>query len=173
MKSTLIKLILALVVCASALVGYWVWYGVVATASVAVTTLQNQIDTKTSIVSRTATTRSALADIADDEDAVQNYFISETGVVAFINSLEALGRASGAATVSVLSVSAGNALPQPTFTFTLSIKGTFDAVMRTVGAIEYAPYAISISSLSVGRDAKNEWHADLAFTVGSSAISTP
>lgn len=173
MKSTLIQLILALVVCAAALVGYWVWYGAVTAKSTTVAMLQSQIDTKTKVVNRTATTRSALADIAGDEAAVQNYFISETGVVAFIDGLEALGRVNGATAVNVLSVSVGGASAQPTFTFALSIKGTFDAVMRTVGAIEYAPYAISISSLSVGQDAKNNWHADLTFFVGANAARTP
>jgi hypothetical protein len=104
---------------------------------------------------------------------VQHYFISETGVVAFIDNLEALGRVSGAAAIKVLSVSTGDVSAQPTFTFSLSIKGTFDAVMRTIGAIEYAPYAISISSLSIGQDAKNDWHANLTFLVGASTTSTP
>ena len=173
MKSHLIQLILALVVCAAALVGYWVWYGAVASTSAAVTALQSQIDTKTRVANRMATTRSALAEIVGDEAVVQNYFISETGVVAFIDSLEALGRVNGATAVNVLSVSTGGASAQPTFTFTLSIKGTFDAVMRAVGAIEYAPYDISISSLAIGQDAKNVWHADLTFLVGTSAASAP
>lgn len=173
MKSHLMQLILALVICIAAIVGYGILYGAVASTSAAVTALQSQIDTKTRVVSRLATTRSALAEIVGDEVVVQNYFISETGVVAFIDGLEALGRVSGATAVRVLSVSAGGASAQPTFTFTISIKGTFDAVMRTVGAIEYAPYAISISSLSIGQDAKNVWYADLIFLVGASAASAP
>lgn len=173
MKSTFIQLILALVVCTAALVGYWVWYGTVASTSAAVTALQSQIDTKTRVASRMATTRSALAEIVGDEAVVQNYFISETGVVAFIDGLETLGRTNGATAVNVLSVSTDGASAQQMFKFTLSIKGTFDAVMRTVGAIEYAPYAISISSLSIGQDTKNDWHADLTFLVGASATSTP
>lgn len=173
MKSAFIHLILAFVICAAALVSYGILYRAVATASVAVTALQSQIDAKTKVVSRMAATRAAFADIAGDEAAVQQYFISETGVVAFIDDLEALGRVNGAATTKVLSVSADDASAQPTFTFALSIMGTFGAVMRTVGAIEYAPYAISISSLSVGQNAKNDWHADLTFIVGSNATSAP
>ena len=173
MKSSLIQLIFAFVVCAAAFAGYGIWYGAVSNKSAAVTALQSQIDTKTRVANRMATTRSALAEIVGDEAVVQNYFISETGVVAFINGLEALGRANGATAVSVLSVSTDGAPARQTFKFTLSIKGKFDAVMRTVGAIEYAPYAISISSLSIGKNAKNDWHADIAFIVGSSATSTP
>lgn len=173
MKSHLTHLIFALILCVVAIVGYGILYGTVSAKSAAVATLQSQIDTKTRAANRTATTRSTLAEIIGDEAVVQNYFISETGVVAFIDGLEARGRATGSTTVSVLSVSTDGAPAQPMFKFALSIKGRFDAVMRTVGAIEYAPYAISISSLSIGQDAKNAWHADLIFLVGASATSTP
>lgn len=173
MKSRLIQLIFAFVICATALVGYGIWYRTVSAKSAAVTALQSQIDAKTRVANRTATTRSTLAEIVGDEAMVQNYFISETGVVAFIDGLEARGRTIGSTTVSVLSVSTDGAPAQPTFKFVLSIKGTFDGVMRTVGAIEYAPYAVSISSLAVGQNAKNDWHADITFLVGSSATSTP
>lgn len=173
MKSHLAHLIFALVICTAAIVGHGIWYGSVASTSAAVTALQSQIDIKTKVANRMAATRSALAEIVGNEAVVQNYFISETGVVAFIDSLEARGRATGSTTVSVLSVSTDGASAQPAFKFALSIKGRFDAVMRTVGAIEYAPHAISISSLSIGQDAKNVWHADLIFLVGASATSTP
>jgi len=173
MKSSLVRLVLACVLCAAALIGYWIWYGAVSAKSAATTALQSQIDTKTAAASRMAATRSALAEIVGDEAMVRNYFISETGVVAFIDSLEARGRTTGSTTVSILSVSTDGAFAQPAFKFALSINGTFDAVMRTVGAIEYAPYAIAISSLSIGKDAKNVWHADLTFFVGASATSVP
>ena len=65
-------------------------------------------------------------------------------MVGFINGLEAQGQALGT-TVSVLSVSAGTG-KQPTFMLSLTIEGTFDTVMRTVGVIEYAPYDISLYS---------------------------
>ena len=90
-------------------------------------------------------------------------------MVAFINDLEARGRVQGVA-VNVLSVSAGGETKQPTLTLVLTVQGTFDAVMRTVGAIEYAPYALSISGLSLGQDGKDikdSWRADLKLRVGS------
>jgi hypothetical protein len=171
MKSPLIHLILALLVCIAALIGYGVWYATIVDMSTSVATLQNQIDTKIEAVSRVTTTQAALAGIAGDEAVVQSYFVPETGVVAFIDDLEARGHSQGT-TVSVLSVSTGGVPAQPTLVFSLSVKGTFDAVMRTVGAIEYAPYAISISALSVGQDDKNSWYANLKLLVGSSATST-
>ena len=87
-------------------------------------------------------------------------------MVAFIDTLEGRGRSLGA-TVNVLSVSTGGDSAHPTLELTLSIKGSFDAVMRTVGSIEYAPYAISISSLLVGKDVKESWMANLKMRVAS------
>lgn len=170
MKSPLLHLISALVVCVMIFIGYGVWYAVLADKSAAAGALQSQIDTKTETAARMATTRTAFAEITNDEAIVQSYFVPETGVVAFIDSIETRGRTIGAS-VNVLSVSTGGTSEQPTLVFTLFIKGTFDAVLRTIGAIEYAPYAISISTLSIDQDTKNAWHANLTLSVGSRAIS--
>lgn len=171
MKSPYIHLILALVVCVLSLIGYGVWYTTITTKSATATTLQTRIDTKLGNISRLNMTRNALADMASDEMLVQNYFVSETGVVTFIDGLETRGRAQGTI-INVLSVSTGGTLTQPTLEFALSIIGTFDAVMRTIGAIEYAPYAISVSTVSIGQDAKNSWHADVKLLVGSRVART-
>jgi len=176
MKSLFFHFIVALAVGIAVFSGYGVWYAVVASKSASVADLQNQIDAKTETASHIVSARAAITEIADDEAIVRNYFIPETSVVAFINGLEAQGRAQGAA-VSVLSVSTNASGAQPMLILSLSIKGTFDAVMRTVGVIEYAPYDLSISTLSLGQDAKNSWHADLGLVVGSisstTAINTP
>lgn len=173
MKSSLTHVIGAIVMCGITLAGYGIWYATIAAKSAAVAAIQTQVDTKTATVNRIAATRATLAGIAGDEAAVQGYFVPETRVVAFIDALEAQGKASGAA-VSVLSVSASAASAQPSLAFSIVIKGTFNAVMRAVGSIEYAPYAVSVSALSIEQDDKNNWHADLKLLVGSvSAARTP
>lgn len=176
MRSPLTQLILAFLVCAAALVGYGIWYAAIANQSIAASALQSQIDVKTATISQMASTRAALAEIAGDESVVQGYFVPETGVVTFIDGLESRGRSLGA-NVGVLSVSTGGAPARPVLLFSLSITGTFDAVMRTVGAIEYAPYDISVSALTLEQSDKNSWHADLKLLVGSvvagAATTTP
>ncbi len=177
MKSPFIHLILSIVISALALAGYGAWYATVSAKSASATVLQDRIDIKTEAVSRMATTRAAFTEIAGDEAAVQSYFVPETSVVSFIDGLEARGRSLGTA-ISVLSVSTETVSSQPMLAFDLSIKGTFDAVMRTVGVIEYAPYAISIVAFSTGYDKKNSlWSANLKLRVGSvpgkTATSTP
>ena len=166
MKSSFMKLIIVLVICAGALTGYGVWYAVVSIKSAAVADLESQITTAIETASRVASVRSALSKIAGEETIVQSYFVPESSVVSFINSLESRGRSQGV-TISVLSVSAGGELVQPTLVLTLTIKGTFDAVMRSIGTIEYAPFALSISDLSLGQDSKNGWHANVRMHVGS------
>jgi hypothetical protein len=49
--------------------------------------------------------------------------------------------------------------------------------MRTVGAIEYSPYDLSVSGFSLNQDAENGWQATVGLVVGSikaeTATSTP
>lgn len=176
MKSHLLHLVSALIIVIAVFFGYGIWYSTIVDKSAVVASLQDQIVEKAETASRTASARVALAEIAGGGTSVQSYFVPETGVVAFIDGLEARGKEQGA-TVDVLSVSKSSGA-QPVFTLALAITGTFDAIMRTVGAIEYAPYDLSISTLSLGQDGKNGWNANLNLLVGSvnsvsMATSTP
>jgi hypothetical protein len=178
MKSPYLHLIIWLSICAATLVGYGFWYNTVTGESATVADLQSQIDTKTETSTRVAAARSALAEISGDESLVQSYFVPDTGVVPFIDDLESRAQVQ-TATMKVLSVSTGGTAKQSNLTllFTISIDGTFDAVMRTVGSVEYAPYDLSVSKLSVSKEGKNAWHADLELIIGSvsgtQASSTP
>ncbi len=178
MKSPTFHLIVWLLICGATFVGYGFWYAAVTHESVVVADVQNQINTKTQTATRIAAARTALAEISGDESLVQSYFVPETGVVSFIDMLESLASAQKA-DLKVLSVSTGGTaqLSNLTLLLTVSIDGTFDAVMRTIGAIEYTPYDLSLSALSVTKDAKNVWHADMGLVVGSvpasQATSTP
>lgn len=179
MKSILSHTVLAACACIVAILCYGFWYTAVGEKSVAVADLESQILTKTETTNRIASARASLAQIAGDEASIQSYFVPETGVVAFIDALQAKGKALGA-TVDVLSVSAtdSSVTATPSLTFSLSIDGTFDAVMRTVGAIEYAPYDLTLSGLSITQVTKGNWHAGMNLRVGSasatqSATSTP
>ena len=166
MKSPLTHALFAGSLCGILLIGYGGWYSVVGAKSAAGAKLENLISVKDGAMGRIASARTSLTEIVGGEAGIQKYLVSETGVVAFITDLEAQGRAQGV-TISVLSVSTGGTDMQPTLTFALTVKGTFDAVMRTVGMIEYAPYSLSIASLSLGRDDKSTWHANLDLLVSS------
>ena len=166
MKSPRTHFIIALIVAVAAVAIYATGYAALSSKSRDVADLQSRIDAARVNVSRIAAARAALAEIAGEEANVRGYFVPESGVVAFINALEDRGLALKTE-VSVLSVSTGSGSSHQTLQLTLAIKGTFDAVMRTVGAIEYAPYDLSITGVSVGQDTKNKWHANLNIVVGS------
>ncbi len=170
MKSSFLYLMVWLIVCGATFVGYGMWYLTIAEASSTVAHLQQQIDTKTRASDRVALARATFAEIADDEAAVQSHFVPETGVVTFINALETIAYGQKAK-MKVLSVSTGEGAKQPTLLFSLTVSGTFDAVMRTIGAIEYAPYDLSVTKLSVTQGEKNFWRADLDIVVGSVPLS--
>lgn len=171
MKSHFFHLILAFFVAVAVLVCHGFWYSIVAEKSAKVANLKEQIAVKTETASRIASARAALAEISDDEKTLQEYFVPETGVVAFIGEIESQGRELGSE-VSVLSVSTDTIDKQPAFIFSLNIKGTFDSVMRTVGVIEYAPYNLSISKISIIKDDKDSWNTNLDLVVGSVSVAT-
>ena len=170
MKSPFSHLGIVFIICTGLVAGYCFLYSVIVTKSVAVVETQNQIDAETETASRSASVPAIIAKIADDETAIQKYFVQENGVMAFINTIEALGKTQGT-TITVLSVSADGGA-HPTLLVSLSLEGTFDAVVRTVGAIEHAPYDISLSKLSLKQDGANSWHADLGLAVGSTDLVT-
>lgn len=168
MKYSFLKNIAILSVCVVAIFGCAAWYSTVSTKSAEVADLQNKIDAKKETMARVAGTRATLSGIKDDEAVVFGYFVPETGVVPFIDAIEAQGETLGTV-VRVLSVSASGTKTNqvPALLMSLSVKGEFDSVLRTVGSIEYAPYAISISNLSMTKDTVAGWQADIKLIVGS------
>jgi len=164
------RLFVALATCVITIIGYGFWYAAIEAKSAAVAELKDEVTTKNENAGRIASARASLAELSGSEEIIQGYFVPETGVVAFINNLEAQGRRQGT-TVSVLSVSTSATEKPPTLVFSLTISGSFDAVMRTVGVIEYAPYDLSISALAITHDGKSSWRADLTILVGSAPAS--
>ena len=172
MKPTLTQAGIAIVILGCTLALYGFSYAAISAKSAEVAGLENLITTKMETAKRIASARAALVEIAGEEAGIRNYFVSGDSVVAFIDNLEARGRAQRTS-VTVLSVSTASDDAHPTLAMTLAIEGTFDAVMRTIGAIEYAPYDLRVTTVALGLTAKNGWHADLSLNVGSTASTTP
>ncbi len=170
MKPPLTHLVGSLVFCVIVFAGFYAWYMSIVDMSASVAKIQDQIDAKTATASRVASVQAALAEIADSEASVQSYFVPEDGIVPFIDSLGAYGK-SQKTHVNILSVSSGSVGTHSVFTLALAIEGPFDATMRTIGLIEYAPYDLTISGLSLEQVDKNSWHANLTMLVGSASSS--
>jgi hypothetical protein len=175
MKRSLIACIVSGILLVLALVFYAAWYQTVATASAAADNLGNEITVRSRTQVLITAARAALAQLSSTETDVEAYFVAPQNVVPFIETLQSLGSSIGS-TVNVLSVAAspvpgGTSAALPTITISLSITGTFDQVVRTIGAIEYAPYDLTISMLSLSAGAKGIWTADVTLLVGSTASS--
>lgn len=171
MKSPLTQFIIVSLVCITSIIGYGFWYSAVKAKSASVALLENQIVTKKEAEKHAASTQASLIEISGDEASMRGYFISETDIVAFINDLETQGQKQKA-TVEVVSVSTSATSVQSVLAFTLVVTGTFDAVMRTIGAIEYAPYDLSVSALSITKDKGSDWRASLNLLVGLASAET-
>ncbi|KND51180.1 MAG: hypothetical protein ABA06_02610 [Parcubacteria bacterium C7867-001] len=173
-RSALIHLVITtLIVCAIG-AGYFFWYRSVIGLSERAATLTQSVSEKNDEVARIAVARAAFASVVSNEDAINSYFVSQTGIVAFLEELQAKGKPFGAS-VDVVSVSADNATKPPHLTIALKIDGSFDAVMRTVGALEYAPRDLVVNDLTLTSSMGEKgttWTATGAITVGTRAPQT-
>lgn len=166
MRSHLAHLGAALATMLVAFLIYGIAYATVARMSAEVAQLDSEIKAQTETAGRVALARTALAELEANEMQVQSHFVSEKDVVRFINDMEGQGGALGSA-VSVSSVESVVWQDRPALMFALTVDGSFDAVMRTVGAIEHAPYALSLTGFSIGQEGEGNWRARIEMRVGS------
>lgn len=174
MKNSLIHLVLALVALLVVAGAYGAWYVAVDTENAKARDLSSQILTKSQDASRIAQAKAALAALATDEAAVSTHFVSPGDIVPFLGGLQSAGAALGSK-VDIVSVGAAPAAAgEGHLNLSVHILGTFDSVLRTVGAFEYAPYDIRLTNLSLDTGAKGQWSAAASFSVGTGpASSTP
>ncbi|MGH7175170.1 MAG: hypothetical protein ACREGR_02325 [Minisyncoccia bacterium] len=170
MKSARIQLALALLLLIGCLVGYFFWYQMVAAASQRAATLVSSIASASSANAKAQASRAGQSGLENAASTVDGYFLADADVVPFLENLQGLGSAVGA-NVSVVSVSAGSSGTQ-TLNVALHIIGSFAAVARAAAAIEYAPYDLSETSLTITSDGKGSWHADMGLSVGTRSAST-
>ncbi len=139
--------------------------------------LTAEIGTKRLEALRVAAAKEALPALATDETAINQYFIKADDIVPFLETLQRTGTRQGAE-VEVLAVSADQGGSQHRLSLSLRIVGTFDAVMRTVGSIEYGPYDIALSNVTLdtmGEAGKKGtvWTAATVFTIGTQPGDVP
>lgn len=171
MKSAIINLSIVSVALVLSIIGYVWWHSVLVKKSVSVVNLEHLIVAKMEAAGRIAAARATLSEIEGDEKIVQSYFVSKSDIVAFIDGLESQGRFLGSS-VDVLSVAPLDSADRPMLALTLSVKGSFDAVMRTVGALEYSPYDLSVETFSIEQSTTGEWVANVKILVGSIHANT-
>lgn len=171
MRRTLIELVVAFLVLASVLGAYAFWYVAVGKARDEAAALSKQIQTKTLESARVTEAKDALALLAADEASMREYFVSTQDIVPFLGMLERKGTALGSS-LEVVSVSSDTVAGRERILLSLKITGSFDAVLRTLGAIEYGPYDSAVSNVTfdtaVGEPGvASAWTAVGTFSVGT------
>jgi Tfp pilus assembly protein PilO len=136
--------------------------------------LENDIQTKSTLLKRATRARSELSSLESQEARINQYSVDRKDVVAFLEAVEGGGKGLGS-TVDVLSVSDQTVEGHGRIALALSVVGSFDAVMRTLGAIEYSPYdgVIENVSLDGSGGGGKVWSASVSYSVGLRSTSTP
>ncbi len=173
---TLIQLAIALLVLAGAIGAYVFWYASVGALSENAAALQGEIQTKSQESARVAAAKVALESLKEDEAAMQAYLVREEDIVPFLGALESTGTALGS-TLEVVSVASDSTEARSRILLSLKISGSFDAVLRTLGAIEYGPYDSAVENITFDTVLTEEgagapWTAVATFTLGTQ-VATP
>jgi len=169
MNRTLTHLAIAGALLALSIAGYVFAYMFVDSAGAKVAGAQQEIEAKSRESQEIRKASTALAALADSEGRVREYFVSTEGIVPFLEEVTSTGSALGSS-VEVVSVTEAAPVEGRTFvTLALRISGSFSSVMRTVGALEFAPYDITLTNLSLdaGGAEGGAWSASAQYQVGT------
>jgi Tfp pilus assembly protein PilN len=166
-NAPLVHLVIAGVVALALLGGYVVWLNVVERQRTELATLQSEIAQKDAERTRSFTARSAESDLAETEAFIASHIVQKDNIVSFLEALENTGTAYGAQ-VDVASLSGDDAASAGRISLSLSITGSFDAVMRTLGAIEHGSYANMVKNITLDTaGADDVWSATGVFVVAT------
>lgn len=170
MSRSLAQLLVALGVLAVVSGLYALWYYEVQREARKSGELQTQIQTTIESAVTAAETSDTLASLAADEAAIEGYRIKLADIVTFLERIEGTGRVLTSA-VEVISVAdkPGN---DGRMLITVRVIGSFDAVLRTLGAIEYGPYDSKITNLTFDTPRNGgAWTAVVALSVAVDGVA--
>lgn len=146
MSRSLIHLLIALGILATVAGLYSLWYYQVGKEAKQSLELLSQIHATVESAVTAAETGDALVALAADEAAIEAYRIKLADIVSFLERIEGTGRTLGSS-VEVVSV-ADKPGADGRIALSVRIIGSFDAVLRTLGAIEYGPYDSRVATLT-------------------------
>ena len=173
MNKNLIPLVTALVILAGTLVLYVGWLYSVSQVSASIRTTEEEIVKATQESLQGTRTREALLALSANVELIRGYFVEKESLVSFLEALGKTGTALGS-TLEIMSVSdSKDAQGNPRIVVALKIQGSFDAVLRTVGALEQGPYDSKVESMHVEcrqlETAGEPWTASVTLSVGAHA----
>ncbi|MGK2908740.1 MAG: hypothetical protein ACSLE1_02925 [Sphingobium sp.] len=169
-RRAIIQLAIALLVLAGVCGAYAFWYVQVGKESAEAASLAEQIRMRVQDSARAKEAEKALASLASDEASIRGYLIRQEDVVPFLGTLEGMGSRFGSS-VEVVSVSSEDGPARGRVLLSLRIAGSFDAVVRTLGAIEYGPYDSAVQNVtldtSTSEGGGRSWTASATFAIGT------
>jgi hypothetical protein len=170
-----IPLIIASLLLAAAIGLYAFGYFTLLANTAKATTLATGVATKTAQLERITQAHAALDTLSNDEATLRQYSIGKEAIVPFLETLQTSGRTLGTK-IDVLSVQDEKDGKHVRVALSLSITGSFDAVMRTLGSLEYSPYDGVLRNLSFdatpAATGTSGWSATAVYSIGI-ASSTP
>jgi hypothetical protein len=178
-NKSIIRLLGAAVLLVLVLAGYGFWYAIVSTESEQAGVLSAKIAEQNNAATKSAQAKSELTLLTSQGATIDQYFVQTNNLVPFLEQLQSLGKFLGS-NVQVASVSAEPGSPYGQLNLSLGITGSFDAVVRAIGAIEYEPYNVSISSLSLNTSpnpdpnasTSPQWNVAAVFVIGAQTGAT-
>lgn len=173
MNKNYIPLVTALVILALTLILYVGWLYSVSQISTSIRTTQAEIVKATQESMQGARTKEALLALSSNAEVIRGYFVEKESLVTFLEALSKTGTALGS-TLEIVSVSdSKDAQGFPRIVVALKIQGSFDAVLRTVGALEQGPYDSKVETMHIEArqlDTVGEaWTASVTLSVGAHA----
>lgn len=172
MKRPHLHVIIVLSLLALLVGAYAGWYLIVERAAARALMLSQEIDQTAAVVAVAVESRDAFSTITADEAAINSYFTVIADIALFLEELEVTGRGLGS-DVDVISVS-----DKPTgegrIALSLRIRGAYDAVVRTIGVIEYGPHDTRLENLTLdvaSEGESKEWVATASFSIGTATTT--
>lgn len=174
---TLVPLIIAVLILLGAVALYGAGYYLLTKFNETENGLDTQIAAKGRDLENASRAHAALS--SQGGQTLDQYLLAKSDIVPFLEELQGEGAPFGAK-VDVLSVTDQKDKVRSRVQLSLSITGSFDAVMRTLGSIEYSPYDGVMTNVSLGTatgDAKTAtgtaWTALATYSVALAGTSTP
>jgi len=120
-----------------------------------------EIAQKTGEYEEEGSMRDLLKETEVQEATLATHFVDPSDIVSFLEHLEGVGSGLGVF-VTIVSVTDPDATGA--VTVSLSLEGSFDAVMRTVGLIEHDVRATAVRTLALDVGENGSWNAALSVT---------
>jgi len=144
---------------------YGVWWSEVSSRSAEAAQIRQEIQALGDTGGLNSSIRRALEELSMQEAELYRHFVGDDTIVQYLEEIETTAESLGA---SVEVVAVGDAKDASRVSVSLRIIGSFDAVMRTLGAIEYQQYDTTLATLTLDTPPSEgtNWTAAATFLVG-------